>query len=514
MHPQSLLAPGVRFDRYELICPIAEGGMASVWIARQKGKHGFERLVAIKTILPKYASEARFQSMFLDEARLSSRIEHDNVAQILDVGEQHDTTYLVMEYVDGDAFSTIHRTVKKKGGRVPPGVLLRVMADVCGGLHAAHELRGTNGNLLGVVHRDVTPHNILVGSNGDAKLIDFGIAKARDRLTADTNTGTIKGKVRYMAPEQALGGAVDRRADIWGIGANLYDSLAGRPPYDGGNDVQTLLALTSGRPPLPLPASVPRSIVRVVTKALTADPARRFATAAEMQQAIEEAMAEASLATSISSVAAFVSEHMSERAHRRKSSISLGLKAAAERDQYASILRSSVRTMASTSTLAEGDPRGDVDVDIDVVMSEDTIPQDGTIGGGTLGSAAMGLGLRRAMPRKTIFVVGLSVLAAAVGLFALTPSKAGRTTPAAAPAESAVLPPPATANVDTQPPVLSADTTTADPPVTNPVPAPIPNASAASARPTPRASASAHPVGRPAAPEQARPLKSRVDDGF
>ena len=163
--------------------------MASVWIARHTGKHGFEKFVAIKTVLPKFAADARFQQMFQDEARIASRIEHANVAQILDVGEQHDITYLVMEYVDGESLSTVHRTLVKKGGLVPPGVVLRVMADVCGGLHAAHELREDDGPLLGVVHRDVSPQNVLVSTKGIAKLIDFGIAKARDRIAGDTNAG-------------------------------------------------------------------------------------------------------------------------------------------------------------------------------------------------------------------------------------------------------------------------------------------------------------------------------------
>ena len=128
--PPSPLAPGFRLDRYELICPIAEGGMASVWIARQTGRHGFKKLVAVKTILPKHAADPRFQRMFLDEARIASRIEHVNVAQILDVGEQHDVTYLVLEYVDGDALSRLQRALGRNEARIPLGVALRIMADV------------------------------------------------------------------------------------------------------------------------------------------------------------------------------------------------------------------------------------------------------------------------------------------------------------------------------------------------------------------------------------------------
>ena len=149
-------------------------------------------------------------------------------------------------------------------------MVLRVLADVCGGLHTAHELREVDdGPLLGVVHRDVSPQNVLVSTKGVAKLIDFGIAKARDRIAGDTNAGQVKGKIRYMAPEQAVGGAVDRRADIWAVGAILYHLLSGKPPYDGENDVQALMVLTSGRPPVPLPATVHPAIAAIVKRALT-----------------------------------------------------------------------------------------------------------------------------------------------------------------------------------------------------------------------------------------------------
>ena len=226
----SPLAPGYRLDRYELLGPLAEGGMASVWIARQRGKHGFEKLVAIKTILPQFAADDALPQMFLDEARIASRIEHSNVARILDLGEEHDVLYLVMEYIDGDSLSKLRRACTEGGMLVPPGVVLRMLADACSGLHEAHELKDEDGTLLDIVHRDVSPHNILVTTKGVAKVIDFGIAKARDRLAGDTNAGVLKGKIQYMAPEQALGRKVDRRADVWAIGARSTTcSRASRP---------------------------------------------------------------------------------------------------------------------------------------------------------------------------------------------------------------------------------------------------------------------------------------------
>jgi serine/threonine-protein kinase len=330
VRPSTLIA-GCWLGRYELLCPIATGGMAEAWVARLQGKFGFEKLVAIKTILPKYAADPRFQRMFLDEARIASRIEHTNVAQTLDLGEDGGVLYLVMEWVDGDGLNKLHRSVEQNGTLLPSGILLRIVADACGGLHAAHELRGLDGSLLGVVHRDVSPQNILVSTRGEAKLIDFGVAKARDRVAGDTNAGVLKGKVCYMAPEQALGREVDRRADVWAVGALLYHLLTGRPPYEGANPLATLHLLTSGSPPPPLPANVPDPIALVVLHALAHARDARPATAAEMQAAIERAMVAANVPTTIADVAQFAAVHLADRAWQRKRAIELALRAASER---------------------------------------------------------------------------------------------------------------------------------------------------------------------------------------
>ncbi len=327
--------------------------MASVWVARLKGKHGFEKLVAIKTILPKYASDERFQQMFLDEARIASGIEHTNVAQIMDLGEEHDVLYLVMEWVDGDSFSKLMRTVEKKKQTIPSGIVCRILADVCGGLQAAHELRGNDGKLLGVVHRDVSPQNILVSTKGVAKLIDFGIAKAKDRLSGETSAGLLKGKVQYMAPEQALGQPIDARADIWAIGAILYHAFAGKPAYDGDNQLAQLHQLTSGKPPLPLPVTVPRQVAAVIKKSLSFNPASRYANAAELQRAIEKAMLDAAITTSPADVAAFARTYMQERAEARKKSVELALKAATDRAKMAVMLRAPVGNDETPTPIAD-----------------------------------------------------------------------------------------------------------------------------------------------------------------
>ncbi|MGZ3449494.1 MAG: protein kinase domain-containing protein [Polyangiales bacterium] len=337
--PTSPLQPGFRLGRYELLCPVAQGGMAAVWLARQHGAHGFEKLVAVKTILPEHASDPRFQKMFLDEARIASAIVHVNVGQILDLGEEQEVLFLVMEWIDGDALSKLHRAMERRSQILPSGVIVRIMADVSGGLHAAHELTDSEGQLLHVVHRDVSPHNILVTPQGVGKLIDFGIAKARDRLSGDTNAGLVKGKVQYMAPEQALGKPVDRRADVFAVGACLYHLFANRPPYDAENQLAMLRVLTSGRPPLPLPDRVPGPVVRVVMKALSFEREDRYATAADLQRALEDAMREAECWTTTRDVATFLQNNFARRIADRKKAIELALDAAGDRANLEQLLR-------------------------------------------------------------------------------------------------------------------------------------------------------------------------------
>jgi eukaryotic-like serine/threonine-protein kinase len=488
----SPLAPGYKLDRYELICPMAEGGMASVWIARHTGKHGFQRLVAIKTILPKYADQPRFERMFIDEARLASRIEHVNVAQTLDVGEQHGVTYLVMEYVDGDALSKVHRAVEARGESIPLGILLRVTSDACGGLHAAHELHDTEGLPLGVVHRDVSPQNILISNKGVAKLIDFGIAKARDRLAGDTNTDQLKGKVHYMAPEQALGRSTDRRADVWSVGAVLYHMLAGKPPYEGDNDVQSIFRLASGRPPVPLPPAVHPAVVAVVRRALLHDPEKRYATAAELQQALEMAMIEAEVSTSHAAVAAFLERVVADRAKRRRDGIALGLKAAEERDKYAAAMRSDADTTGETAPSL-----GNVE------------PSSASLA--TLGSSAITVAPRDRPRRRTIAVVS-AVLGGVLGIAGIVMILASK--PANPP--SAAGPPPQPGAIPSG--VSYATATTTAGPSTAPA---TPSAATSGVAPSPSASSVSTSrqagQGRPVLSGVVRPVataKTRVNDGF
>jgi serine/threonine protein kinase len=314
---QTELRPGAWLDRYEILCPVARGGMGNVWIARMRGKYGFERLVALKTILADRSQEPRVKRMFLDEARIASHVDHVNVARILDLGEQSGLLYLTMEWVEGDSLSRLQRVVQGKGGEISPGVALRVVADACSGIHAVHDLRDHDGADLGVVHRDVSPQNILLGVDGVAKVIDFGIAKARHRLSGETSDGVLKGKLLYMAPEQAVGRETDRRADVYSLGAVLYTLLAGKPPYQGTNDAATFGFLTSGLPPQKLPSHIPAAVAEVVLKAL-APLEKRYATAAALRLAIERAMLVSSLSTEREEVCAYLKAHLGARIAARK----------------------------------------------------------------------------------------------------------------------------------------------------------------------------------------------------
>jgi serine/threonine protein kinase len=337
--PMADLEPGYKLDRYELLAPYARGGMASVWLGRVRGKHGFERIVAIKTILPEYASDPDFRAMLLDEARIASAVEHPNVAQTIDVGEEHGVVYLVLEWIDGDSLYTLHRMLEKQKQLLPAGVVLRVMADACRGLHAAHELRDKAGHLINVVHRDVSPHNILINPAGVAKLIDFGVAKAQGRFVGSTSAGIIKGKVRFMAPEQALGKPVDRRADLWSVGATLQYLLTGTNPYSGSNDVEVLLTISRGDAPKPLPSSVHPAIAEVVARALAPDPTNRYQTAASLARAIDVAAGQANCRASAVEVAEMLQTSGKPLQERRQRAIDLALKAAEGRAHYNELLQ-------------------------------------------------------------------------------------------------------------------------------------------------------------------------------
>lgn len=277
--------------RYVLCDQIAAGGMATVHFGRMQGAIGFSRLVAIKRLHPNYAGDPHFVQMFFDEARLAARLDHPNVVSTIDVVADENEVFLVMEHVLGDALESM---MPREGSRrVPPEVASSILCGVLEGLHSAHEARGEMGEPLDIVHRDVSPHNILVGVDGVARVFDFGIAKATIN-TQETREGVIKGKVTYMAPEQVRGVA-DRRADIYATGVILWELLAGRRRHAGERNDTLFLKLAKNeldplKPPSSIRLDVPIEIDEIVARATDPDPDRRFSSAREMAVALEAAI--------------------------------------------------------------------------------------------------------------------------------------------------------------------------------------------------------------------------------
>jgi serine/threonine-protein kinase len=267
---------GQRIGQYELIAHLRSGGMAMLFLAKQSGAAGFTREVAIKIVNPGLAEDSQFRTMFLDEAMLSSRIQHPNVVHVEELGEYQGSHYLVMEYVHGCSLSQLQRQLVGRGRRLSPAFATRIAMHVAEALHAAHETRDDQGRALGVVHRDVSPENILLAYAGHVKLIDFGIAKAYGRKHK-TQEGLLKGKFRYMSPEQAYGKPIDRRTDIYQLGIVLWEMLTLKRLFDAETDVDLLAQVRDPRIPAPsaLVQRIPPRLDAAVMAALDPNPDKR-----------------------------------------------------------------------------------------------------------------------------------------------------------------------------------------------------------------------------------------------
>jgi serine/threonine-protein kinase len=305
--------------RYALYGEIASGGMATVHFGRMVGAVGFSRTVAIKCLHSQFAKDADFVSMFLDEARLAARIQHPNVVQTLDVVSLEGELFIVMEYVKGEALARLSRAARKSGELVPPRVAATILSGLLHGLHAAHEACDEHGRPLGIVHRDVSPQNVLVGTDGVARVLDFGVAKAAGRLSS-TREGQLKGKFAYMAPEQIRGGEVDRRTDIYAAAIILWEVLTGRRMISGENEAIVLSRALEGQrtKPSELNANLSKALDVVTMRGLEMDPARRYSTAREMATALERAVGLASQREVSEWVERVAGDVLAERAVRIK----------------------------------------------------------------------------------------------------------------------------------------------------------------------------------------------------
>ncbi len=276
--------------RYEILGLLGTGGMAEVLLGRLVGPSGFQRPVVIKRILPHLARERSFVDMFIDEARIVSGIRHPNVVQVQELGQDGDELFLVMEYLEGESLASLTRRLASQRKLLSFYLCAHVISEVCAGLHAAHELTGSNGELLGVVHRDISPSNIFVTYDGQVKVLDFGIATATDRVTR-TEAGHVKGKYTYMSPEQCRGERLDRRSDIFSLGIVLYELSTCRRLFKRPSEMMTLEAICHQDvlPPSTLIAHYPKSVEAVAMRALSRQVDARYMSASEMRKQIAAA---------------------------------------------------------------------------------------------------------------------------------------------------------------------------------------------------------------------------------
>ena len=313
----------IQFGRYQLLKKLASGGMGQVFLART-GQEGFEKLVVLKRILPHLVEDEEFFTMFQDEAKITMRLNHPNIAQIFEFGEERGIHYLVMEYIAGEDIRRLTKRVAAAGQNLPLGVILRVIADAAAGLDYAHKGKDSKGVPLGLVHRDVSPQNVLVGFDGAVKLIDFGVAKAAGRAQ-HTATGILKGKFPYMSPEQADGLEIDARSDVFALGIILWELLTNKRLFKGDSDVMTqrLVKLCQVPPPSQIDPTLPPDLDGLVLKSLAKRAEDRYPDAAAFRLALEEFAMKKSIPASSAHLVAFLQPFYADRMNLEANSASL-----------------------------------------------------------------------------------------------------------------------------------------------------------------------------------------------
>lgn len=310
--------------RYEILAEIASGGMATVYLGRLASAPGFERQVAIKKLHPHLERQKDFIEMFLDEARIAARIHHPNVVQTLEFGADENGHFLVMDYVEGPTLAKLLAKVVSTGDRIPTPISIRIALDALAGLHAAHELHDEQGRLMNVVHRDVSPQNILISVDGLARITDFGVARANERL-AVTRTGQLKGKLSYMAPEQARGDTTDLRADVFAMGVILWECLTGRRLFRGKTDTEaeTLTKVLYGEitKVSAVNPEVHPYLDAICARALERPLEARFASCAEFIEALDQAARQGIEIATSREVARYIEQVYGQEIAQRRATI-------------------------------------------------------------------------------------------------------------------------------------------------------------------------------------------------
>jgi serine/threonine-protein kinase len=331
--PRRISRVGGLEDRYRSLFTVGRGGMGTVEVALERGAGDFERVVALKRLLPEQARDPRHKQMFLREARLAALLRHPCVVHAFAFGELYGELFLAMEYVEGEtlsrALAASQAATPDSGGGLDAATVAYVLAEVCDGLHAAHELRDEQGQPLHVVHRDVSPHNVMIAYDGHVKLLDFGVAKF-DAGGQETRTGEVKGKMAYMSPEQALGEKLDRRSDLYSVGAVLFECLTGARMWGGGTDLEVMRRLALEDPPRvdSVIPDAPKALVELHARLVAREVEKRPATAAEVARELR-ALATRWPAADASAVAAMMQRLFAAEIEARRAELNAALEAAA-----------------------------------------------------------------------------------------------------------------------------------------------------------------------------------------
>ena len=318
--PESPSTQPLRFGKYVLLDRINVGGMAEVFKAKAFGVEGFEKIVAIKRILPTMSEDAEFIKMFVDEARITVQLHHENIVQVHELGRESGQYYIAMEYVSGRDMRQVLDSMKERKLRIPVSTAAYIASCVAEGLDYAHHKSDNTGKNLNLIHRDVSPQNILVSYDGAVKITDFGIAKAEDRASK-TQAGVLKGKFAYMSPEQVRGQPIDGRSDIFAVGILLYEMVTGERLFLGESDFSTLDKVRKAevRPPSELNSDLPAALEAIILKALAREPGDRFGRGAELAEALEQFLIEDSTIFSAKRMRTFMEEHFSDERDRELS---------------------------------------------------------------------------------------------------------------------------------------------------------------------------------------------------
>ena len=305
---------GSTANNYQILARLATGGMAEIFLARGIGTTGVERYVVLKRILRDRANDVQLVKMFLDEARLASQLQHPNVAQVYDIGKLGDSYFFTMEYVHGETVRGLLHRARSLRRELPLNVILTVIAGAAAGLHHAHERLGHDGKPLGIVHRDVSPSNLMVSYEGSVKVVDFGVAKAENRVQ-ETRSGTVKGKIAYLSPEQCRGGGLDRRSDLFSLGIVFWEMLTVERLYKRNSDFENMTAIVT-EPPIPpstrRPGLAPE-LDAIVMRLLSKDPHDRYDTADQLVEALEEVAPRLGVMISASSVGRLLKDMFGQR---------------------------------------------------------------------------------------------------------------------------------------------------------------------------------------------------------